>query len=176
MKQQTLAMAADAESGFEHYRKPTRRDEFLKTMQAIVPWAALCEVIEPHYREQNLKGVATAFGSKPVRPDLNLADRNVSVLDGGNCVDHLSAALPAKGCLESPAGVSLRVAQFASGKLAFAATHFVPNPVNRAGRLSGGSAAEAVHGLDPLIERYDVGKRSIRLFARRHRIQLEVTR
>ena len=40
-------MAAD--QTFETYRKPTRRDEFLKTMQAIVPWAALCEVIEPHY-------------------------------------------------------------------------------------------------------------------------------
>ena len=48
MKQQTLAMAAD-QSGYEHYRKPTRRDEFLATMEAIVPWAALCEVIEPHY-------------------------------------------------------------------------------------------------------------------------------
>ena len=47
MKQQTLAMAAD--QTFEHYRKPTRRDEFLKTMEAIVPWSALCEVIEPHY-------------------------------------------------------------------------------------------------------------------------------
>jgi IS5 family transposase len=47
MKQQTLAMAAD--QPFEHYRKPTRRDEFLKTMEAIVPWAALCEGIEPHY-------------------------------------------------------------------------------------------------------------------------------
>ncbi|MFP5459928.1 MAG: IS5/IS1182 family transposase, partial [Bacteriovoracia bacterium] len=49
MKQQTLAMAADSESGYEQYRKPTRRDEFLKTMEAIVPWSALCEVIEPHY-------------------------------------------------------------------------------------------------------------------------------
>lgn len=48
MKQQTLAMAAD-QSGYEQYRKPTRRDEFLATMEAIVPWAALCEVIEPHY-------------------------------------------------------------------------------------------------------------------------------
>jgi IS5 family transposase len=47
MKQQTLAMATD--QGFENYRKPTRRDEFLKTMEAIVPWSALCEVIEPHY-------------------------------------------------------------------------------------------------------------------------------
>lgn len=48
MKQQTLAMAAD-QSGYEQHRKPTRRDEFLATMQAIVPWEALCEVIEPHY-------------------------------------------------------------------------------------------------------------------------------
>ena len=48
MKQQTLAMAAD-QSGYEQYRKPTRREEFLKTMEAIVPWAALCAVIEPHY-------------------------------------------------------------------------------------------------------------------------------
>ena len=47
MKQQTLAMAAD--QTFENHRKPTRRDEFLKTMEAIVPWSALCEVIEPHY-------------------------------------------------------------------------------------------------------------------------------
>jgi IS5 family transposase len=47
MKQQTLAMAADL--GFESYRKPTRRDEFLATMNTIVPWPALCGVIEPHY-------------------------------------------------------------------------------------------------------------------------------
>ena len=49
MKQQTLAMAADLESGYEQHRKPTRRDEFLKTMELIVPWLALCEVIEPYY-------------------------------------------------------------------------------------------------------------------------------
>ena len=47
MKQQTLAMAAD--QTFENYRKPTRRDEFLKTMESIVPWSALCDVIEPYY-------------------------------------------------------------------------------------------------------------------------------
>ena len=47
MKQQTLAMAAY--QTFENYRKPTRRDDFLKTMEAIVPWSALCEVIKPHY-------------------------------------------------------------------------------------------------------------------------------
>ena len=49
MKQQTLAMAGDLEAGFERYRRPTRRDEFLATMNAIVPWAALCEVVQPHY-------------------------------------------------------------------------------------------------------------------------------
>lgn len=49
MKQQTLAMAADHGSSFERYRKPTRRDEFLATMTAIVPWVQLCEVIQPHY-------------------------------------------------------------------------------------------------------------------------------
>lgn len=49
MKQQTLAVAADQGAGFERFRKPTRRDEFLRTMEAIVPWGSLCEVIEPHY-------------------------------------------------------------------------------------------------------------------------------
>lgn len=36
-------MAADGQSCFEQRRKPTRRDEFLKTMDAQVPWTALCE-------------------------------------------------------------------------------------------------------------------------------------
>lgn len=41
-------MAADAQSGFEKHRKPTRCDEFLKTMEALVPWAALCDEVAPH--------------------------------------------------------------------------------------------------------------------------------
>ena len=49
MKQQTLAVAADAAAGFEQYRRATKRDVFLATMNAIVPWQALCAVIEPHY-------------------------------------------------------------------------------------------------------------------------------
>ena len=49
MKQQTLAMAADQGENFERFRRPTRRDEFLATMDRMVPWAAQCEVIEPHY-------------------------------------------------------------------------------------------------------------------------------
>ena len=34
MKQQTLAMAADQERGFEQYRRATRRDIFLSTMDS----------------------------------------------------------------------------------------------------------------------------------------------
>jgi IS5 family transposase len=49
MKQQTLAMAADQNAQYERYRRPTKRDAFLATMEQIVPWAALCEVVEPHY-------------------------------------------------------------------------------------------------------------------------------
>ena len=49
MKQQTLAVAADQNTHYEAYRRPTKRDAFLATMEQIVPWAALCAVIEPHY-------------------------------------------------------------------------------------------------------------------------------
>ena len=49
MKQQTLAMAADQNAQYEQYRKPTKRDAFLATMEQIVPWVELCGVIEPHY-------------------------------------------------------------------------------------------------------------------------------
>ena len=49
MKQQTLAMAADQGAGFEQYRRPTKRDVFLQTMNELVRWAQLCEVIAPHY-------------------------------------------------------------------------------------------------------------------------------
>ena len=49
MKQQTLAMAADQGAQYEQYRRPTKRDTFLATMEQIVPWDELCAVIEPHY-------------------------------------------------------------------------------------------------------------------------------
>jgi IS5 family transposase len=49
MKQQTLAIAPDQNAQYEQYRKPTRRDLFLATMDKLVPWDELCSVIEPHY-------------------------------------------------------------------------------------------------------------------------------
>ena len=49
MQKKSLAMAADQGAGFEQYRRLTKRDAFLKTMNDIVPWTQLCEVIEPYY-------------------------------------------------------------------------------------------------------------------------------
>src|SRR3954453_16951744 len=45
MKQMTLATA----KGFEVHGRATRKAEFLARMEALVPWAELCAVIEPHY-------------------------------------------------------------------------------------------------------------------------------
>ncbi len=44
MRQQSLA-----DEGFERYRKPTRRDQFLAEMDTIIPWRELCKVIKPFY-------------------------------------------------------------------------------------------------------------------------------
>src|SRR6476646_3077837 len=44
MKQQTLATV-----GFERYGKTTRRAAFLAEMERVVPWSALCGLIDPHY-------------------------------------------------------------------------------------------------------------------------------
>ncbi len=44
MQQKSLAV-----SGFEKYRKKTRKEIFLEEMNQLIPWQALTEVIEPHY-------------------------------------------------------------------------------------------------------------------------------
>jgi len=54
MKQMTLA-----NSEFEQFRKPTRREKFLAEMNTVVPWAELVAVIEPHYPK------ATSAGGRP---------------------------------------------------------------------------------------------------------------
>ena len=62
MKQQTLAMAAD-QSGYEQHRKPTRRDEFLATMEAIVPCKNAGKARDPQMH-QTRKGKQWYFGMK----------------------------------------------------------------------------------------------------------------
>ena len=51
MRQQTLA-----EEGFEKYRKPTRREQFLNEMDQVIPWAELSAVIEPFYPKGEGRG------------------------------------------------------------------------------------------------------------------------
>jgi IS5 family transposase len=45
VKQMTLAAA----KGFEVHGRATRKAEFLARMEALVPWAQFCALIEPHY-------------------------------------------------------------------------------------------------------------------------------
>ena len=61
MKQLTLAAV-----GFERYAKTTRRAAFLAEMERVVPWPALCALIEPFYPKPG-------NGRPPIRP-VNCAD------------------------------------------------------------------------------------------------------
>src|ERR1700747_2406178 len=45
MRQMTLAHQA----GFQGYSKKTRREQFLEEMEAVMPWAELIALIEPHF-------------------------------------------------------------------------------------------------------------------------------
>lgn len=56
MKQQSLEA-----SGFEVYRKKTRKEMFLDDMEQIIPWAELSQAIEPYYPKEP-KGA----GRKPI--------------------------------------------------------------------------------------------------------------
>ena len=44
MRQKTLA-----DTGFERFRKTTRREQFLAEMDQVIPWRDLCKVIKPFY-------------------------------------------------------------------------------------------------------------------------------
>jgi IS5 family transposase len=56
-KQLTLAT-----NDCERYRKPTRRERFPAEMEAVVPWAELAAVIEPHSPKATNKGGRPAVG------------------------------------------------------------------------------------------------------------------
>lgn len=71
-------MTADQNAEFEQFRKPTRRDEFLQTMNAIIPWVELCSVIEPFYPKgvggRPPIGLERMLGIHFVEHSFNLAD------------------------------------------------------------------------------------------------------
>jgi IS5 family transposase len=45
MRQLTLSHQAE----FQRYSKKTRREQFLAEMDAVMPWAELLSLVEPHY-------------------------------------------------------------------------------------------------------------------------------
>jgi len=57
MKKPTQATFAG--SGFEAYRKPTRRELFLAEMERVVPWEEMCALIEPVYPKSEGPGRPT---------------------------------------------------------------------------------------------------------------------
>ena len=57
MKQQSLEA-----TGFEKYRKKTRKDVFLEQMNEILPWSELCQAIEPFYPKASTLGGRPAIG------------------------------------------------------------------------------------------------------------------
>ena len=54
--------ATFAESGFEAYRKTTRREQFLAEMDRVIPWRELCALVEPVYPK----------GEGPGRPSVGI--------------------------------------------------------------------------------------------------------
>ena len=61
MTDKQLSLATHLDSGFERYRKTTRRDVFLAEMDKVVPWSVLCALITPHYPK-----IGTAGGRPPI--------------------------------------------------------------------------------------------------------------
>jgi hypothetical protein len=56
MKQASLA----EQPGVQRYSKKTRRALFLEEMEQVVPWKALCSLVEPHHPK-------AGNGRRPVR-------------------------------------------------------------------------------------------------------------
>jgi IS5 family transposase len=46
-------------SGFEKYRKKTRKQRFLEEMEVIIPWRELAAAIEPYYPKPEGAGTGT---------------------------------------------------------------------------------------------------------------------
>lgn len=57
MRQQSLGVP-----GFEKYRKQTGKEIFPGQMEEMLPWAELCDIIEPFYPKASTKGGRPAIG------------------------------------------------------------------------------------------------------------------
>lgn len=62
MTPKQLTLASEMDAGFAMHRKATKRDLFLAEMGRVVPWSALCALIEPHYPKVREDGA----GRRPI--------------------------------------------------------------------------------------------------------------
>lgn len=62
MTPKQLTLATEMDAGFALRRKTTKRDLFLAEMDQVVPWSALCALIEPHYPKVREDGA----GRRPI--------------------------------------------------------------------------------------------------------------
>jgi hypothetical protein len=76
VKPQTQAMTVDQGAPFGRFRKRTKLEGFVDAAEMIVPWSALCALIEPHYpelgnrrRPADLEHAAHSPAATLVRPD-----------------------------------------------------------------------------------------------------------
>lgn len=80
MKQQTLAAADDQGAGFEQYRRPTKRDVFLATMEQIVPWQELCAT-DAARDQPNITHDPVTLDVCPLVPCFNDSSNSPELLD-----------------------------------------------------------------------------------------------
>lgn len=62
MAPKQLTLASEMDAGFAMHRKATKRDLFLAEMDRVVPWSALCALIEPYYPKVREDGA----GRRPI--------------------------------------------------------------------------------------------------------------
>ncbi|MGC8551220.1 MAG: hypothetical protein ACP5M4_16205, partial [Acidobacteriaceae bacterium] len=68
MRQITFA----CQPSFEKYSRPSRREQFLSTMEEVVPWSELEALIEPYYPK-------AGKGRRPVAAVLNEKGTQVAI-------------------------------------------------------------------------------------------------
>jgi hypothetical protein len=81
--------------GFSDYdqttaKKQTKREKFLAEMEAVVPWAALIALIEPHYPKTSRKGGHLPY---PLATQAHLSARDMTMRQG-TIVDATLIAAP----------------------------------------------------------------------------------
>jgi IS5 family transposase len=82
-----------SQASFEKYARKSRREQFLLTMEKVVPWLELEELIEPYYPKagNGRQPVGLAIMLRTYFLQQWLRARSVSAASGCVCWNHASA-------------------------------------------------------------------------------------